>query len=88
MSDKKTNTIILLGSSFSESLAAQVVVYRSLGLNKEIAILCMAELARRRGLGEDFKYEEYIESEVAKIPRMQGIENKASIMNLFSSLKR
>jgi|SRR3972149_4172990 len=52
--------------SDSQSLAAQIVIYKMLGLNKQYALLCMEELFRRRELGEDFDYEEYIEEKLAK----------------------
>lgn len=63
--DKKT-----LQSASSDVLAARVVVYRSLGVGKDLAIQCMAELDRRRAAGDSFNYEDYIEIEVAKIPKI------------------
>ena len=55
----------------SDTLAAQVVVYKALGINKELAIQCMKELAVRRENGDLFEYEKYIETEVAKIPKIE-----------------
>lgn len=53
----------------SSALAAQVVVYRAFSFNKELAIACMVELARRSDQGDQFKYEEFIEVELAKLPK-------------------
>ena len=64
---------ISIGFSTSETLAAHVVIYKTLNMDKEIALLCMKELAHRRELGEDFDYETYIEEEIKKIPKMRDI---------------
>ena len=53
----------------SKVLAAQVVIYRSLGMNKELAKACMAELAKRRKNGEEFAYEDFIDEKVAEMPQ-------------------
>lgn len=58
---------LVLTSGPSECLAAIVAVYKSLGMSKDLAIFCMQELARRRILGEEFAYENYIEIETKKI---------------------
>ena len=42
--------------SSSEALAAAVVIYRALGMEKEYAILCMKELSRRRNFGRRFQF--------------------------------
>lgn len=52
-----------------EDLAARVVAYRALGINRELATQCMVELARRRAAGENFDYEDFIAKELAKIPQ-------------------
>lgn len=69
----KISRRISIGFSTSKSLAAHVVVYKTLGMDKEIALLCMQELVYRRNLGDDFKYEEFIEEEIKKIPQMKGL---------------
>lgn len=51
----------------SVDLAAYVVAYRVLGFDQEFASFCMAELMRRRVLGEDFNFEDYIESQVKEL---------------------
>lgn len=58
-----------LRSKKSEVLAAQVVAYRLLKLNKETAILCMQILAERKAAGSDFDYAKYIEEKLAESPK-------------------
>jgi hypothetical protein len=55
-------------------LAANVVTYRALGINKQLAMLCMQELASRRKNGEEFDYESYIDEEVAKMPKTSNMD--------------
>lgn len=76
-------TLIQIGSSSNENLAAQVVCYRILGLNKDFALMCMAELARRRELGDNFDYESFIEEEVKKMPK----EEMYDISKLSNNIK-
>ena len=67
----------------SEALAAAIVAHRALGFNKDYAILAMKELMRRRQiLGEEFDFETWIETELAKIPKIEGL----NIDNLMSGL--
>lgn len=69
----------LISQASSDTLAARVVVYRSLGIGKDLAVQCMSELVRRRANGDQFDYEAYIESETAKIPKVNITEiNKTS----------
>jgi len=56
----------------SDVLAAQVVIYRALQLNKDRAIASMEELARRKKNGETFDYESYIKTELAKFPNIKN----------------
>lgn len=53
----------------SESLAAIIVGYRSLGLFKDKAREAMAELARRETEGDDFEYEAWIDAKLKEIPQ-------------------
>jgi hypothetical protein len=79
-----------IGFCTSETLAAYVVIYKALGMDKEIALLCMRELAVRRKLGQDFDYESFIEQEVEKIPKMRGInlpEMGKKVMNNHGNLR-
>lgn len=58
----------------SEALAAHVVLYKSMGLFRESAVCCMAELQRRRVLGEEFDFESFIENELKKLPKVQPLD--------------
>lgn len=73
----------------SQALASQVVVYRALGFNKDLAIQCMAELSRRAQAGEQFEYETFIETELAKIPKPKssGSQLTSMINQGISALK-
>ena len=64
--------LLSIGFSTSKTLAAHVVIYKALNMDKELALLCMKELAIRRELGQDFDYESYIEEELSKFPKMRG----------------
>jgi hypothetical protein len=69
----------------SKALAAQIVVYRTLGLNKEEAITCMSELSRRRESGDEFHYEDFIDAEIKKMPEIPN--NAPNLINLVKELK-
>ena len=58
-----------LKEASNEALAAQIVVYRALGFNAELAIQCMQELANRRFQGNIFDYESFIDQELNKLPK-------------------
>lgn len=58
----------------SANLAAYVVVYKTLGIDKDFAILCMEELAKRRAEGDDFDFENFIAQEAKKIPKIETID--------------
>lgn len=64
----------------SIDLAAYVVAYRVLGFDHEFASFCMMELMRRRHLGEDFNFEEYIESKTKELEIPLPVEP----VNVFS----
>lgn len=68
--------LLMLEQAQSEALAAHVVLYKVLGLYKDSALACMAELARRRKNGEDFDYENFIEVEIKKLPKIPPIDFK------------
>lgn len=68
-----TSKLLSVGYASSEALAAYIVMYRTLGINKELAKVCMEELSRRRKLGEDFDYETFIEEKVKTIPKLKNI---------------
>lgn len=70
----KVSRLLSVGFSTSESLASHIVVYKTLGIDRELAQVCMKELARRRNLGENFDYEQFIEDKIKEIPKMQGLD--------------
>ncbi len=97
LSQKKDYEIILMiNQSPSPNLAAQIVAYKTIGYNKKIAMICMHELARRRDLGEEFNYEEYIDIEIKKIPVVSfnfNVSNvstdiKSNIEDLIKTIKK
>jgi hypothetical protein len=52
----------------SDMLAAEVVVYRLLGINKDRAIAAMQELSKREAEGDDFDYQSFINEKLAMAP--------------------
>lgn len=78
-------------SSPSDSLAAMVVSYKTLGWDRVGALMCMEELARRRGLGEEFDFEAFIEAEIQKIPKFTPIDllkiSQGLVLNIKSFTK-
>lgn len=57
----------------SKQLAAIIVSHRLLGLEKDKAMECMAELLRRKENGDDFDYEFYIDKELEQSPKMPPV---------------
>lgn len=70
----RTSRLLSIPFASSTSLAASVVVYRALGIDKEMSVLCMKELARRRWDGSDFNYEDYIESKLKEMPQQNNMD--------------
>lgn len=71
-------------SSFSsENLANIIVCYKYIGMYKDIFIAAMQELAKRRGDGEVFDFESYIESSLKELPDIGvKITNFSGFINL------
>jgi hypothetical protein len=69
----------------SKALAAQVVVYRLLHINKELAKSCMEELTRRSNAGDQFDYEKYIEEKLASMPKPLDPEKRALIDRMLAN---
>jgi hypothetical protein len=70
---------------FSKTLAAIVVAYRSLGLQKDLARKAMEELHRRKESGDIFDFESYIQEKVSEVPQP---DINPKVMSLISSLAR
>lgn len=68
----------------SKVLAAQVVAYRLININKELAIKCMEELSRRRAEdGEVFDFESYIEEKTkVDLPERIDLSKLSNIFNV------
>ena len=54
----------------SEKLCEMIVCDRYFGCYKEMAIICMEELSRRRVAGNDFDFESYIEKSFNELPKL------------------
>ena len=54
----------------STKLAEMIITHRYFQASEEIAILAMEELARRRADGDSFAYENYIEENLATLPKL------------------
>jgi hypothetical protein len=82
MTTEIDNTIEIaeIKNASSKILAGFVVVYRTLGIFKERSILCMQELMARRNAGDDFNFEEYIENEVANMPKPTDLGGLSKIL--------
>lgn len=52
----------------SQKLCEMIVCHRYLGINEEISIACMVELGKRRGSGDNFDFEEYIDTSLKTLP--------------------
>ena len=52
----------------SQKLCEMIVCHRYLGFNEEISIACMEELGKRRAAGDNYDFEEYIESAMKTLP--------------------
>jgi hypothetical protein len=73
----------IISSMTNEALAANVVAYKSLSLNKEFAKKCLAELVLRKSQGDSFDYEKFINEELEKLPKVKNTDYNG----LFSILK-
>ena len=51
-------------------LADIIIANRYLGLYKDLAVTAMEELSKRRMSGDNFQYEQYIEDELKKLPKL------------------
>lgn len=63
-----------------------IVTNRYLGFNKELNVFCMTELANRRKNGDTFLFENYIEEEFNKLPKLKfEVQN---IFNIINSVRK
>jgi len=69
----------------SKTLAAIVMSYRALGLNKPQAIAAMQELAERKANGDDFDYETWIKEQLKNVPKVKT-EQRSAMSLAFNML--
>jgi hypothetical protein len=79
----------------SENLANIIIAYKYLGLHKKVVPLAMQELAKRRSGGENFNFEEYIESGLKalpninfKIPDFSGFFDLNEVVSSFAGFRK
>ena len=84
----KESQMASVKTSPSETLAAHVVVYRALKMNKDIALACMKELAKRKEDGDGFDFEAYIEKELAKVPKPKSMNYVKMIRDMQSNYEK
>jgi hypothetical protein len=88
MSELFSEKVCNIPTADSKDLAAHIVLYRVLGMDKEFAKLCMAELCARRDVGDNFDYENFIESEILKIPKPAPVNITSILSNIGSGIKK
>ena len=75
----------------SETLAAQVIAYRLLGIDKTGAIEAMGELAARKKSGDDFDYNAFIKEKMDAAPKpnidLSNMKNLNDILASFKDIK-
>jgi|SRR5579885_2384605 len=54
----------------SQKLCEMIVADRYLSFNKEMGVMCMEELARRRTAGDPFEFEKYIDDAFNSLPKL------------------
>jgi hypothetical protein len=73
-------------SKFSmKKLADVIVMSRYIGIYKDLAISAMEELSARRSNGNNFNYEEYINDNFNKLPKINF--SIPSLNNIIDNLK-
>jgi hypothetical protein len=83
-----TNFQIKVGTVSSFKLCEIIASNRYLGIMRSEAIICMEELARRRLLLDDFKYEEYINDVYNKFPKFKfDVQKLFDISGLVKQFK-
>jgi len=66
----------------SVKLCEMIVCDRYFGLGKNISVICMEELSKRRLAGDDFDFESYIDSAYAELPPLSfDVPDLRSVLN-------
>jgi hypothetical protein len=71
-------------SQSSTKLAEMIVAYRYLGLYKDISLLAMDELGKRRTDGDTFDFEKHISDTLLTLPKLEI--PKTDIGSFFSRI--
>jgi hypothetical protein len=59
-----------------------IICDRYFGFSQEMTVMCMQELAARRGKGDDFKFEQYIEDNFKTLPVLAfGVPDLRATLN-------
>lgn len=73
----------------SEKLCNMIVCHRYLSVSSEISLFCMEELAHRRINGDSYPFEEIINSNFNKLPKLNTNMDLSTILGtLNDSLKK
>jgi hypothetical protein len=66
----------------NEKLCEMIVCDRYFSMGKEISIICMEELGKRRETGDTFNFEEYIDKSFKELPELNfEMPDLRSILN-------
>lgn len=66
----------------NEKLCEMIVCDRYFGMGKEISLICMEELGKRRATGDTFDFEEYIDKSYKELPELNfEMPDLRSILN-------
>lgn len=69
----------------SQKLCEMIVCDRYFGCYREVAIICMEELSKRRAGGDDFDFEKYIDECLEKLPKIElKMPNLRDVMSKFA----
>lgn len=80
MENKLLNKCLEMNIANSKSLAAHIVSYKVYNIDSKFSLICMEELVRRRNLGEEFNFEQYIEDQIKLLPKPDPIVNFKTII--------
>ncbi len=73
----------------STKLADIVIAFRYLGWYRDLSIKSMEELSKRREAGDSFQFEQYIEDNIAKLPKMDiKMPNLDNILKSFGGTRK
>lgn len=73
----------------SKKLCHIIVSHRYLNMNKELAILAMEELSKRRQNGDDFNFEAFIEESINELPPLNfNMPDLRLLLSKISGIKK